>query len=197
MPRAPSHRPGHWTLPRVLTAPDVEEWVDEIPSGTEHVTLRLGKWERIGPFADARLQGALCLLHRRDIETKVYVPPRTFANQHAYSAFADLDPAQPPTWLSRTERRLAGNVAGMVIGQLCKFDTAHQNIPTRQREALVERRYLYGSGSESALIVPPDPKRTVDPRKSAAQRIAFFNNRLKDLLKPLGVKSGNDPEVTS
>ena len=197
MRRASSHGPGHWTLPRVLTAPDIEKWIDGIPSGTERVTLRLGQWERIGPFADARLQGALCLLHRRNIETKVYVPPRTFADQHAYAAFADLDPTQSIGWLSPTERRLAGNVAGMVIGQLCKFDTAHQDIPTRQREALVERHYLYGSGYESALIVPPDPKRTTDPRKSAAQRVAFFNSRLKDLLKPLGVKSGNDPAVSS
>lgn len=197
MPRVVSHCPEHWTLPRVLTAPDVENWVDAIPPGTQYVTLKLGKWERIGPFADARLQGALCLLHRRNIETRVTVPPRTFVEQRSYQAFADLDPLQDVPSFTRTERRLAGNVAGMVIGQLCKFDSAHQNIPTLQREALVKMDYLYGSGSESALIVPPDPKRTEDPRKSATHREAFFSNRLNDLLKPLGVKSGEDLAVNS
>ena len=195
MPSASGHHPEYWTLPRVLTALDVENWVDKIQSGTEYVTLRLGKWERIGPFADARLQGALCLLHRRNIETRVAVPPETFVEQRAYDAFATLDPAQPAPSFTRTERRLAGNVAGIVIGQLCKFDTAHQNIPMLQREALVKRHYVYGSGSESAIIVPPDPKRTEDPRKSARIREAFFNNRLNDLLKPLGVRSGEDLTV--
>ena len=195
MPRVLTHHPEHWTLPRVLTAPDIENWVDKIQSGTDYVTLRLGRWERIGPFADARLQGALCLLHRRNIETRVSVPPKTFVEQRAYDAFEALDPSQSVPSFTRTERRLAGNVAGMVIGQLCKFDTEHQNIPMLQREALVKRQYLYGSGSESALIVPPDPKRTEDPRKSARHREAFFNNRLNDLLKPLGVKSGEDSVV--
>lgn len=195
MPGALSDHPAHWTLPRVLTAPAIENWVNEIPSGMQQVTLKLGKWERIGPFADARLQGALCLLHRRNIETRVDVPRSTFVDQRAYNAFADLGPSQSIHRLTLTERRLAGNVAGIVIGQLCKFDSAHQNIPLLQREALVERRYVYGSGSESALVVPPDPKRTEDPRKSAMVREAFFNNRLNKLLEPIGVKFGEDPAV--
>lgn len=195
MPGALSDHREHWTLPRVLTAPAIENWVNEIPSGTEQVTLKLGKWERIGPFADARLQGALCLLHRRNIETRVDVPRSTFVDQRTYDAFADLDPSQPVCRLTPTERRLAGNVAGIVIGQLCKFDSAHQNIPLLQREALVERRYVYGSGSESALVVPPDPQRTADPRKSAMDREAFFNNRLIQLLEPIGVKRGEDLAV--
>lgn len=194
---ASSHRLGDWTLPRVLTAQDVEKWVDNIPSGTEYVTLNLGECERVCPFAEARLQGALCLLHRRNIETRVYVPPHRFVDQHAYAAFADLGPAQPTSSLSPTERGLAGKVAGMVIGQLCKFDAAYQDIPTRQREELVERSYLYGSGSESVLFAPPDPRRTEDPRKSAAHRVAFFSNRLDDLLKPLGVNSGEDLAASS
>lgn len=194
-PRVLNDNPEHWALPRILTAPDVENWVDKIQSGTQSVTLRLGSWDRIGPFADARLQGALCLLHRKNIETRVSVPPLTFAAQRTSDAFATLDPSQPVRWFTPTERKLAGNVAGMVIGQLCKFDTAHQNIPALQRKALVKMRYLYGSGSESALIVPPDPKRTEDPRKSATYREAFFNNRLNGLLKPLGVKTGGDPAV--
>ena len=195
MPGAQSDHPEHWTLPRVLTAPAIEDWVNGIPSGTEQVTLRLGKWERIGPFADARLQGALCLLHRRNIETRVDVPRSTFVDQRTYDAFADFDPSQPVCWLTPTERRLAGNVAGIVIGQLCKFDSAHQNIPLLQREALVGRRYVYGSGSESALVVPPDPKRTEDPRKSAMDREAFFNNRLNQLLEPIGEICGENPAV--
>ena len=192
MRRASSHGLGHWTLPRVLTAPDIEKWVDNIPSGTEHVTLNLGELERVGPFAEARLQGALCLLHRRNIETRVYIPPQGFVDQQVYAAFADLDPAQPTSRLSPTERGLAGTVAGMVIGKLCKFGAEYQDIPTRQREVLVERSYLYGSGSESVLFAPPDPRRTEDPRKSAAHRVAFLDNRVDDLLKPLGVNSGED-----
>ena len=195
MPGALSDHPEHWTLPRVLTAPAIENWVNEIPAGTEQVTLKLGKCERIGPFADARLQGALCLLHRRNIEIRVDVARSTFVDQRTCDAFAACDPLQPVCRLTPTEHRLAGNVAGIVIGQLCKFDSAHQNIPLLQREALVESRYVYGSGSESALVVPPDPQRTADPRKSAMDRAAFFNNSLNQLFEPIGVKRGENPAV--
>lgn len=196
MSTAGSQYPLNWTLPRVLTAPAIEAWVDAVPANARNVTLRLGEWERIAPFADSRLQGALCLLHRKNIQTEVEVPSITLAEQRAYDAFAETDALASKPTFTPTERRLSGDVAGMVIGHLCKFDSSHQHIPSLQRKSLVERQYLYGSGSESALIVPTDIQRREDPRKSALLRVAFFNNRLTKLLEPLGVKSGISPQVS-
>ena len=147
----------------------------------------MGSWQRTGPFADARLQSALCLLHRKNIETIAIVPPVTLKGNRAGAAFADPDPLQPTCQLTPTELKLAGSVAGLAIGQLCSFDEEHNHIPELQRETLTRRRYLFGWGDELALVAPTETKPTGFPRKSALVREATFNNRLEDLLQPLGV----------
>lgn len=55
-----------WHLPERLSAPGVESWLrslDDLES-VDSVRLRLGRWHKSGPFADAYLQGALCRLAR-------------------------------------------------------------------------------------------------------------------------------------
>ena len=175
-----------WHLPRVLTAPIIEDWVASLPPSTKKVVFRLGRWQRTGPFADARLQGALCLLHRKNIETAAIVPPQTFSGDRADVAFGEHDPQQA-ILLTETERKLAGSIAGLTIGQLCKFDAGHGHIPSRQKGTLMERRYLFGRGDQAALVVPTDANPTGRPRQSAVIREAFFNNRLYDLLPSLGI----------
>ena len=180
-----------WRLPRLLTAPEIEDWVDAIPTKTKTVSLRLGSWERTGPFADARLQGALCLLHRNGVETIVSVPPLTLTGKRAEDAFRTPDPLQPGGPLTHTERRLAGSVAGLSVGQLCGFDEEHSHIPKLQRKALTKRRHLFGWGTELALVVPVEDQTTGIPRRSAQDREAVFSNRLGDLLGPLGISPKN------
>ena len=186
-----------WPLPRLLTAPAIEEWVAAIPPTTKRVVLRLGSWERSGPFVDARLQGALCLLHRNGVGTIAHVPPLTFTGKRAEEAFGDPDPLQPGGPLTSTERHLAGSVAGLSIGQLCGFDEEHNHIPELQRQALIKRRYLFGRGAELALVVPVEAQPTGLPRKSERDREATFSNRLGDLLEPLGVSLANASPNTS
>ena len=187
-----------WQLPRVLTAPVIEDWVASLPAKTKKVIVRLGSWRRTGPFADARLQGALCLLDRKNIETIAIVPPITLKENRAEDAFADPDSSKPPSPLTPTERKLVGSVAGLAIGQLCRFDDEHNNIPELQRQTLTRRRFLFGWGNEVALVAPTEVKPTGFPRKSAHVREAIFNNRLEDLLEPLGVSGRNiDPATVS
>ncbi len=185
-----------WKLPRVLTAPVIEDWVAGLSATTKKVVVRLGSWQRTGPFADARLQGALCLLHRKNIETIAIVPPVTLKENRGEVAFADPDPLNPRSPLTPTERKLAGSVAGLAIGQLCGFDVEHNHIPELQRQTLFRRRYLFGWGDEVALVVPTETKPTGFPRKSALVREAAFNNRLEDLLQPLGVSMKNARPAT-
>ena len=175
-----------WHLPRVLTAPIIEGWVASLPPSTKKVVVRLGQWQRTGPFADARLQGALCLLHRKNIETAAKVPPRTFSGPRADMAFGDHDPLQE-TLLTETERKLAGSIAGLTIGQLCTFDAEHSHICPRQMAKLLERRYIFGRGDQAALVVPTEAYATGRSGKPAVEREAFFNNRLHDLLPSLGI----------
>ena len=185
-----------WRLPRVLTAPGIEDWVATLPATTNKVVVRMGSWQRTGPFADACLQSALCLLHRKGIETTAIVPPVTLMGKRAEDAFAEPDPLHPTGPLTPTERRLAGSVAGLSIGQLCSFDEEHNHIPELQRQTLTRRRYLFGWGSELALVALTDAKPTGVPRKSALVREAAFNNRLEDLLQPLGVSMKNAKPAT-
>ena len=184
-----------WRLPRVLTAPIIEDWIASLPKTTRRVAVRLGSWQRTGPFADARLQGALCLLHRRNIETIAIVPPLTFRGDRENIAFADPHPLRPKGPLTPTELNLTNSVAGLAIGQLCDFDDKHGQIPARQRETLTRRRYLFGWGDEVALAVPTEIPATGHQRKPALEREASFNNRLEDLLAPLGVLKRNAPQV--
>ena len=176
-----------WRLPRVLTAPTIEDWVAALPVTTKRVVVRLGSWQRTGPFADARLQGALCILHRKGIKTITIVPPVTLKGNRAADAFVDPDPLQPGISLTPTELKLAGSVAGLSIGQLCSFDEDHNHIPELQRQTLTRRRYLFGWGDELALVAPTEANPTGFPRQAALVREAAFNNRLEDLLQPLGV----------
>ena len=169
-----------WQLPRILTTTAIEDWVAALPSKAQKVTVRLGSWQRTGPFADARLQGALCLLHRKGIETTAIVPPITLTGKRAEVAFSDPDPLQPTRPLTPTELRLATSVAGFAIGQLCSFDKKHHNIPELQRQTLARRRYLFGRGAELALVVPTEVEPTGFPRQPVLQREAAFNNRLAD-----------------
>ena len=175
-----------WYLPRVLTTPIIEDWVGSLPPSTKKVKLRLGRWQRTGPFADALLQGALCLLHRKGIKTVAIVPPRTLIGDRADVAFGKHDPLQPIR-LTETERKLAGSVAGLAIGQLCTFGTEHGHIPDLQTKTLVGQRYLFGQGDQAALVVPTDTSLTGRSTRPAVVREAFFNNRLYDLLPPLGI----------
>ena len=182
-----------WQLPRVLTAPAIENWLANLPPRVRKVVVRLGSWRRTGPFADARLQGALCLLHREGVETSAVVPPITFAGERGEAAFSEPDPLQPASPLTPTESSLATSVAGLTIGQLCNFDEEHDHIPELQRQALVSRRYLFGRGDEVALVAPTEVKATGFPRRRVSQREAAFNNRLVDLLAPLGVSTRGSP----
>ena len=190
------HCATEWQLPRVLTAPMIEDWVAALPVTTNKVFVRLGSWRRTGPFADARLQGALCLLHRKGIETVAIVPPITLKGSRADAAFEDPDPLHPTISLTPTELKLAGSVAGLTIGQLCSFDEEHSHIPEIQLQTVVGRRYLFGWGDELALVAPTEAKFTGFPRKSALIREAAFNNRLVNLLEPLGVSMNNAPSAT-
>lgn len=176
-----------WRLPRVLTAPMVEDWLASLPGWVRKVVVRLGSWEHSGPFADARLQGALCLLHRRNIETIAHVPKLTFRDDREAIAFADPDPLRRLRPLTPTELNLTNSVAGLAIGQLCEFSKMHQRIGVLQREVLERRRYLFGWGDEVALVVPTEVAVTGHRRKSASEREAAFNHRLQDLLQPLGL----------
>ena len=189
--------PAEWKLPKVLMAPDIERWIAAIPPDCESVSVTLGAWKQTGPFADSRLLGALCILHRNGIRTSVNIPKITLVQQRAFDAFDDPNPLDPTGNITPTERKLAGTVAGLVIGQLCKFDTLHQNIPMLQREILERKRYLFGQGSELALAVPTDIVPTGVPRKPTLDREATFNNRLVELLGPLGVHDGRNPKVSS
>ena len=175
-----------WHFPRVLAAPIIDDWVASLSPSTKKVNLHLGHWQRTGPFADARLHGALCLLHRKKIETAAMVPAGTFAGDRADVAFSEHDPLRPIR-LTETERKLAGSLAGLIIGQLCTFKAEHRHISSRQAQTLVGQRYLFGRGDHAALVVPPDTASTSHPRKPPAVREAFFNNRLYDLLPALGV----------
>ena len=176
-----------WPFERVLTAPKVEQWVATLPPDTTRVVIRLGAWQRSGPFADARLQSALCLLHRRGIETAAIVPPVTLTGDRAEVAFADPDPSKTMPYLTPTERKLAGSLAGLSIGQLCRFDREHDHISALQRQTLLRRRYLFGWGDEIALAVPTEARETGVPRQTPLVRQAIFNSRLQDLLRPVGV----------
>ena len=180
-----------WQIPRVLTAPVIEGWVASLPANTETVVLRLGTWRRTGPFADARLQGALCLLHRKNIEIIAIVPSRTLKGDRADVAFADPDPFQRSQPSTPTELKLAGSIAGLVIGQLCGFDEEHKHIRELQRQKFARRRYLFGWGDEVALVAPTETKPTGFARKPPHVREAAFNNRLEDLLEPLGISGRN------
>lgn len=195
MPARHGQFPAEWKLPRVLLAPDVERWVAAIPPSCTSVSVTLGEWDQTGPFADARLQAALCILHRKGIRTSVNVPPITLVEQRAYNAFADSNPLESIDPITPTEKKLAGTVAGLVIGQLCNFDSTHKNIPALQRERLMRKRYLFGTGPELALAVPIDSAPTGIPRKPILDRHATFNNRLVDLLRPLGVNNRFSPDI--
>ena len=158
-----------------------------LPPETTKVVIRLGAWQRSGPFADARLQAALCLLHRKGIETAAIVPPVTLTGDRAEVAFADPDPSKTMPHLTPTERKLAGSLAGLTIGQLCTFDRQHHDISSLQRQTLLRRRHLFGWGDEIALAVLNEPREIGVPRQPPFVRQAAFNNRLQDLLRPLGV----------
>lgn len=193
------NRTTEWRLPRLLTTSTIEKWVATLSPTTKKVIVKLGSWRRTGPFADARLQSALCFLHRKDVETIAIVPPNTLKGNRADAAFAnpaDRDPLQPPDPLTPTERKLAGSVAGMVIGQLCSFDEEHDDIPELQRKNLTQRRHLFGWGAERALVVPTETTPTGLPRQTARVREAAFNNRLEELLEPLGVNMNNARQDT-
>ena len=191
-----SQFPAEWKLPRVLLAPDVERWVAAIPTSCKSVSVTLGSWQQTGPFADARLQAALCILHRNGIRTNVNVPPVTLIEQRAGNAFREPNLLEDTNPITPTEKKLAGSVAGLVIGQLCKFDASHQDIPALQRKKLKEKRYIFGIGSESALAIPTDLIPSGVPRKSALDRQATFNNRLVELLVLLGISDEFRPSVT-
>lgn len=195
MPRY-NHFPTEWRIPETLLASDVERWVAAVPSNCASVSVTIGKWEQTGPFADARLQGALCIFHRKGIRTSVNVPQLTLSEQRAFNAFKDSDPLAPPRNVTPAERTLAGTVAGLVIGQLCKFDARHQRIPILQREILQTRRYLIGTGSEAALAIPTELIPTGIPRKSTLEREATLNNRLVELLEPLGTTDQFSPSAS-
>lgn len=197
MPGIISHFPTEWKIPKVLLASEVERWIAAIPSTCTSVSVTLGKWEQTGPFADARLQGAICIFQRNGIRTSVNVPPDTLVEQRAFNAFDDPDPLAPTGYITPTERKLAGSVAGLVIGQLCKFDSRHQNIPALQRETLEKRRYLFGNGSEAALAIPTELVPTGVPRKSTLEREAVLHNRLIELLEPLGTTNQFSPSASN
>ena len=176
-----------WKLPQFLESSAIEDWIGQLPSTTKTVVVRLGSWKHIGPFADARLQGALCLLHRNGVKTIASVPPVTLTGDRGKAAFAEREALQHARSLTPTERRLAGSIAGLSIGQLCTFEEKHKSIPELQKEALKRRHYLFGWGSELALAVPVEEKPTGFPRKAAPIRASIFNNRLRDLLDPFGI----------
>ena len=180
---------AEWRLPRILTAPVVEDWIASLPPGTKRVLVRLGSWRRTGPFADARLQGALCLLHRKNIETIAIVPRITLKGPRASVAFADPDPLRPKPPLTPTELQLANSVTGLTIGQLCEFERQHAHIPGLQIDTVTRRRYIFGWGDEIGLVAPTETKPTGIPRKSVLVRESILNNRLTALLEPFGVSA--------
>lgn len=196
MRRSASQFPAEWKLPKLLLAPDVERWIAAIPPGCASVSVTLGAWQQTGPFADARLQGALCILHRKGIRTSVNVPPQTLLQQRTFDALQDPNPAGSIGYSTSTERRLSGTLAGLVIGQLCKFDVSHQNIPALQRNELERKRYLFGNGPEVALAVPTEMVPNGVPRRSTIDREATFNRRLIALLGPLGINDKNHSSVS-
>ena len=191
-----SHFPTEWRIPKILLASDVEQWIAAVRPGCTSVSVTLGTWEQTGPFADATLQGALCIFHRKGIRTSVNVPQLTLSEQRAFNAFKDSDPLAPTRYVTPAERTLAGTVAGLVIGQLCKFDSRHQNIPILQRETLKKRHYLFGTGPEAALAIPTDLVPTGLPRKSTLEREATLHNRLGELLEPLGTTDRFSPSAS-
>ena len=178
-----------WRLPRILTASAVEGWIASLPKGTKKVFVRLGSWSRTGPFADARLQGVLCLLHRKEIKTIAVVPRVTLQGSRAAVAFADPDPLRPKHSLTPTELQLTNSVTGLAIGQLCEFQRQHAHIPGLQMDTVARRRYLFGWGDEIGLVAPTEVKLTGIPRKSVLVRESILNNRLSALLQPLGVSA--------
>lgn len=178
-----------WSLPKTLKAPDIEDWMAGLPPATGKVVLRLGAWKKTDPFADAHLQGVLCMLQRKGIRIRAAVPPLTLTGNRAKFAFSTSYPMQMAEPLTPTEKKLSASVAGLSIGQLCKFDQTHCHIPKLQLQALVERRYLFGSGPELALAVPANAKESGYPRKSTLDREATFNNRFRQLLAPLGISN--------
>lgn len=185
-----------WKLPPFLESSAIEEWLRKLPPTTTNVIVRLGSWEDIGPFADARLQGALCLLHRNGIRTTASVPSITLTLGRDQAAFAIPRPSEGPTsHRTPTERRLAGSIAGLAIGQLCTFSEDHKDIPNLQLAALKSRNYLFGWGTELALAVPVGANPTGFPRKPAPIRESIFNNRLRDLLNPFGVSPTHAPPL--
>ena len=180
-----------WKLPRLLDCSTIEDWIDRLHPTPQSVILGLGSWKQIGPFADSHLQVVLCLLHRNGVHTIATVPPLTFQDDRATAAFSPPHPQQYFRPLTPTERRLAGSIAGLAIGQLCTFNDRHHDIPRLQRKALKKRNYLYGWGSERALAVPVESRITGRPRKPAPVRQSIFHNRLQDLLDPLGISPIN------
>ncbi len=186
MANGPEKRSVDWVFPKLLTAPDIERWVSQLPKDSSQVVLDIQRWRRTAPFADARLQGALCILHRMGIATIARIPDDTFEGVRAEHAFADPDPLAPHH-LSVMEKRLSGTCAGLVIGQLCAFEGgAHGEIARLQLETLKRRRYLFGWGPEISLVGPSSPSSTGDPRSAPLIREARINERLLDLLAPLG-----------
>lgn len=195
MSRNASQFPAEWKLPKLLLAPDVERWIAAIPPTCASVSVTLGAWQQTGPFADARLQGALCILHRKGIRTNVNVPPHTLLEQRAFDPHQGPNSADSIGYTTPTERKLTGTLAGLVIGQLCKFDVSHQNIPVLQRTELERKRYLFGYGAELALAVPTEMVSNGVPRKSTIDREATFNRRLIALLGPLGISDESNSRV--
>ena len=182
-----THVSETWHVPTYLTSSAIDEWVESLSPTTQSVTVRLGRWKTTGPFADARLQSALCLLHRRNIETKADVPPITLTGKRANDAFEPPDIRLGVEPLTPTERNLACSVAGLTVGQLCQFDRAHIHIPVHQRTWLTRRKHVFGWGDEFALVVPTGVGLVEVPKKPANSRESEFHNRLLTLLESVGL----------
>lgn len=193
MPRNTSQVAAEWKLPKLLSASDVERWIAAVPPNCTSVSVTLGAWKHTEHFADARLQGALCVLHRNGIRTSVNVPHHTLLGQCAFDALEDPNYLDTIGYMTPTECKLTGTLAGLVIGQLCEFDDSHENIPILQRNALKRRHYLFGNGAELAIAEPTDAVPNGVPRKSIIDREATFHRRLIALLGPLGITDEHSP----
>jgi hypothetical protein len=178
-----------WRPGKLLTIETVERWLTELPSDTRQVVLRLGQWSRTGPFADSWLQGALCLLHRQGIHTAAVVPPLTLAGDRAAYVFGERDALiHADRSMTPTESTLASTVSGLVVGQLCAFDTDHGHIAEQQRDALRRRSQVYGLGQEKALVFMTEQRPSAVSLPTFRDRETDFDGQLRQLVRGLNAR---------
>lgn len=150
-------RAVRWVVPTLLTRDAVEAWLQELPEVLDEVTFHLGaNGARSGPGGTESLQAAICLLHRRQVRTKLSFPAATFSDPARAEMLGAGYPGASEGQGTPAEKTLAYRLPGLVLAQLCEpADASSTAAMVRERQVVSVGRnhHLFGHGTARAITV--------------------------------------------